>query len=45
VISSVTAFELAAGICPCRQPDRERKKLERLFAVIAVLPFDAAAPT
>jgi tRNA(fMet)-specific endonuclease VapC len=42
-ISSVTAFELATGVRRCSQPDRERKKLERLFAVIAVLPFDAAA--
>lgn len=42
-ISSVTAFELETGVCRCSQPERERKKLERLFAVIAVLPFDAEA--
>jgi tRNA(fMet)-specific endonuclease VapC len=42
-ISSVTAFELATGVRRCSQPERERKKLARLFAVIAVLPFDAAA--
>lgn len=42
-ISSVTAFELATGVRRCSQPERERKKLEKLFAVIAVLPFDAAA--
>jgi len=42
-ISSVTAFELANGVLRCRQPERERKKLERLFALVAVLPFDLAA--
>lgn len=42
-ISSVTAFELAVGVRRCSRPDRERKKLARLFAVIAVLPFDAVA--
>lgn len=42
-ISSITAFELAMGVRRCSQPERERKKLEKLFAVIAVLPFDAAA--
>lgn len=43
VISSVTAFELAMGVRRCSQPERERKKLEKLFSVIAVLPFDALA--
>ena len=42
-ISSITAFELAMGVRRCSQPDRERKKLQKLFAVIAVLPFDLAA--
>lgn len=42
-ISAITAFELANGIRRCSQPERERKKLEKLFAVIAVLPFDAGA--
>lgn len=42
-ISSVTAFELAVGVKRCSQPERERKKLEKLFAVIAVLPFDQVA--
>jgi tRNA(fMet)-specific endonuclease VapC len=42
-ISAVTAFELVTGVRRCSQPERERKKLEKLFAVIAVLPFDAAA--
>lgn len=39
-ISTVTAFELAAGIRRCARPEQERKKLNRLFAVIAVLPLD-----
>lgn len=42
-ISSVTAYELLTGVRRCSQPERERKKLEKLFAVIAVIPFDAAA--
>lgn len=42
-ISSVTVFELAMGVRLCRQPERERKKLAKLFAVIAVLPFDSTA--
>lgn len=42
-ISSVTVFELAMGVRLCRHPERERKKLAKLFAVIAVLPFDATA--
>lgn len=42
-ISSITVFELATGVQRCSQPEREQKKLERLLAVIAVLPFDSAA--
>jgi tRNA(fMet)-specific endonuclease VapC len=42
-ISTVTAFELAAGIRRCSRPEHERKKLNRLFSVIAVLPLDIKA--
>lgn len=42
-ISAVTAFELVTGVRRCSQPERERKKLEKLFAVVTVLPFDGAA--
>lgn len=42
-ISSVTAFELATGVMRCSQPERERKKLERLLAAVTILPFDGAA--
>ncbi len=42
-LSSITAFELAMGVRRCSQPERERKKLEKLFTVIAVLAFDLAA--
>lgn len=42
-ISSISAFELATGVRRCGKPERERKKLDKLFAVIAVLPFDPAA--
>ncbi|MFZ5496893.1 MAG: type II toxin-antitoxin system VapC family toxin [Verrucomicrobiota bacterium] len=42
-VSSVTVFELAAGIRRCAQPERERKKIARLLAVVTVLPFDLKA--
>lgn len=42
-ISTVTAFELAAGVRRCARPEQERKKLNRLFSVIAVLPLDVKA--
>lgn len=43
--SAVTAFELFSGIQRSPQPERERKKLERFFAVVGVVPFDTAAAT
>lgn len=42
-VSSVTVFELAAGVRRCAQPERERKKIARLLSVVAVLPFDLKA--
>lgn len=42
-ISTVTVFELAAGVRRCARPEQERKKLNRLFSVIAVLPLDTKA--
>jgi tRNA(fMet)-specific endonuclease VapC len=42
-ISSVTAFELLSGVRRSAQPERETKKLEKFFAVVGVLPFDATA--
>jgi tRNA(fMet)-specific endonuclease VapC len=42
-ISSVTAFELMAGVRRCAQPERELKKLRRFLGVIEVVPFDEAA--
>lgn len=42
-ISSVTVFELATGIWRCARPEQERKKLNRLFADITVLPLDVKA--
>ena len=44
-ISSVTAFELLSGIRRSAQPERETRKLEKFFAVVGVLPFDAKAAT
>lgn len=42
-ISSVTAFELLSGVGRSAQPEREKKKLQKFFAVVGVLPFDANA--
>ena len=42
-ISSVTVFELVTGIWRCARPEQERKKLNRLFDVITVLPMDIKA--
>ena len=42
-ISTVTAFELLNGVRRSAQPERETRKLERFFAVVGLLPFDAAA--
>jgi tRNA(fMet)-specific endonuclease VapC len=42
-ISSVTLFELLAGVERCRQPERERCKVEHLMAPLHLVPFDAAA--
>ncbi len=44
-VSSVTVFELLSGIRRSAQPERERRKLERFFAVVGVLPFDGKAAT
>lgn len=42
-ISAVSAFELRAGAARARDPKSEQRKLDLLFATIAVLPFDAEA--
>lgn len=42
-ISVVTAYELFTGIAKCREPERERAKVNRLMAIVHVLPFDEAA--
>lgn len=42
-ISSVTLFELLAGVERCRRPDRERGKVAQLIAPLHLLAFDAAA--
>ncbi|HEY5551190.1 MAG TPA: type II toxin-antitoxin system VapC family toxin [Opitutaceae bacterium] len=39
-ISAVTAFELRTGAKRCSQPERELKKLEKFWRIVAVLPFD-----
>jgi len=42
-LSAVTAFELLNGVRRSTQPEREMKKVERFFGLVATLPFDPAA--
>lgn len=42
-ISSVTAFELHAGVSKARSPATECAKLDRFLAFVGVSPFDDAA--
>lgn len=40
-VSSITALELYHGLERCAQPERERAKMDELFATVEVLPFGA----
>ncbi len=42
-VSCVTIYELRTGVCKCRNPDREGKKVEAFLAAVHELPFDPAA--
>lgn len=42
-ISTVTLFELFAGVECCQNPERERIKVARLIAPLHLIPFDADA--
>ncbi|HMJ91125.1 MAG TPA: type II toxin-antitoxin system VapC family toxin [Candidatus Acidoferrum sp.] len=42
-ISSITAFELFAGVEKARDPKAERAKLDQFFSVVDVLNFEEAA--
>ena len=42
-ISTITTFELRTGIEKCRQPARERRKVEALISAIHELPFQTEA--
>ena len=42
-ISTVTLFELFAGVERCQNPERERIKVARLIAPLHLIPFDADA--
>lgn len=42
-ISTVTLYELLSGVERCRQPDKERRKVEAFIAPLHLLPFDDAA--
>jgi tRNA(fMet)-specific endonuclease VapC len=39
-VSMITVFELYSGIALCRQPEIEKKKVERFLDPLHVLPFD-----
>jgi len=39
-VTMITVFELLTGVALCRDPDRERAKVERFLEPIHVLPFD-----
>jgi tRNA(fMet)-specific endonuclease VapC len=42
-ISTVTLFELLAGVERCQQPEHERLKVARLIEPLHLIPFDADA--
>lgn len=39
-VSMITVFELYSGAALCRQPEKERKKVEHLLDPLHILPFD-----
>jgi tRNA(fMet)-specific endonuclease VapC len=42
-VSVITAYELYTGVAKCREPERERSKVQRLLAAVSMIPFDEAA--
>jgi tRNA(fMet)-specific endonuclease VapC len=42
-VSTVTIYELVAGIAKARDPENERRKIERFSSVLLELPFDRLA--
>jgi tRNA(fMet)-specific endonuclease VapC len=42
-VSSITVYELYAGIEKCSDPSRERPKVERFLKTVHVVPFDLPA--
>ena len=36
-------MELFTGVAKCREPERERGKVQRLLSMLRVVPFDGAA--
>ena len=42
-VSVVTVYELFTGVAKCREPDRERAKVNRLFSGLRILSFSSAA--
>ena len=42
-VSMISTFELFSGVERCRDPERERLKVEALLAPLHLLPFDGEA--
>ena len=42
-ISSISVYELFIGVAKCRQPERERAKIEALLGSLQVIEFDRIA--
>lgn len=42
-LSTVSLYELHAGVERCRQPEQERQKVQAFISVLHVLPFDQDA--
>ena len=43
VLSTVAVYELLTGVEKCREPGRERGKVQRLLSVLPIKAFDEAA--
>ena len=44
-VSAVTVYELLSGVERCRQPTRERGKVDHFLQPLHLLPYDAEAAT
>lgn len=44
-VSAVTLYELFSGVERCRQPKREREKIDHFLHLLHLLPYDGEAAT